>query len=155
MNSESTVRVLSKFVSEHSLAPVISQVWNYDRIVKYEQNWFNSLSVTVQNYLKSHTSQRLDYDQRLFVTRLYLNQSEEERAAKKQNVAKEMHQEMFTPRDMSTATPYNCWFLRFPECAPHFPFHQLKTTAGYKASVTVRGTFSASNSHPKNVNSFT
>jgi hypothetical protein len=79
---------------------------------------------------------KLDVDARLW---LYLRTKKVWRPGKKPNRAAttELFHPLFLPANLSNATPYTCFFLRFFDYSPTFPFRDMQSGFAVRTFVAV------------------
>jgi hypothetical protein len=101
----------------------------------------STLSPTIQKWIDRGTEQKLDCHVRLWV---YINSRKVWDPVVPQNkgITERTYDAMFYPVDLSSATPFNNFFIRFYDYSPLFPFRDLKTEAGIRSLCSV-SSFSA------------
>ena len=121
-----------KSADADTLLALDESVWSYDEIKKYEAAQRNFLSQAVRNWVDSPKDQKFDSDVRLWI---YLNTRhlwDLNSTASKSDVEKLLNT-LFSPSDLSKATPFNNFYLRFYDYSPTFPFRNLTTAQGYES----------------------
>ena len=111
--------------------------WEYETIKRYEHTQEAALPSHIKEWIARKANQKFDREVRLFV---YLNTRdlwELSSDASKSQVEARFNQ-LFSPPDLSKATPFNCFFLRFYDFSPCFPFREISTAAAFEVLSKVR-----------------
>ena len=96
-----------------------------------------TLPSAVQQWINRGAEQKFDSHVRLWV---YLNSRRvwDPTVPQNKGVTERTYDAMFYPSDLSTATPFNNFFIRFYDYSPLFPFRDLRTEPGIRSLCTVR-----------------
>lgn len=104
--------------------------WSLHEVKQYERAMRKTLPKAVLDWVDRKYDQKFDSDVRLFI---YLNSSHIWHSRKTdRNATESAFNAMLSPPDLSSATPFNNLFLRFPDYSPFFWFRRLDTTEGFE-----------------------
>jgi hypothetical protein len=78
----------------------------------------------VQNWISNLKEQDLDPAHRRWA---YIQLRDQIASKARKEEMSNFYGRIFWPNDWEKATPYNCFWLRFPDCSPLMPWRQYKT----------------------------
>jgi hypothetical protein len=102
--------------------------WNYKEILDYEAREREKIPLDILIEINKDTDQQLDPEARVWLyikTNIIWGVGQKADRVLTQNTL----DPLIMPTDLSEATPYNCFFLRFFDFSPVFPFREISTTA--------------------------
>jgi hypothetical protein len=100
--------------------------WNYEEIIQYEQEQKETMDKAVLEDVAKSSTMKLDVDIRVWIY-IQSRQLWRLRTKAQRTVTTDVVEPLINPDDLTEATPYNCFFLRFPDYSPVFPFRDIKT----------------------------